>query len=345
MVEISSKVIKLLDAGFVEQAIDLFAVECPTYVGCRVADEKPVNCTISCMIPNVYDKSTSEFGDRWKPRLTVIKAALENANSYNSPKLSKDLSESFQNAQLCYEPVYDVKMSVMIGSLARLKTAQLSLYQRYADIPDAAFSEDEQKWSDDYYSIIEATCLLKELSKNKFRYIAACTLSYTTLHNEELIEKYYQYCKALPRNIRYMINLQLVDIPDNLPEERLANIIHTLKKVIKNITVVVQVSEFHLLEKINNCGINLVAIDLPAISSDKDFVLFEKMLKVFMYRANKLGFMVFAHGVDSLKQAEKCKENGVRYLTGLAIDSAREMPDPMYRCNWEDLGGAKARLN
>lgn len=273
------------------------------------------------------------------------KEIIETSNSriITSPKLEPFVSpirpHKKRPFELIYKPIWDKKnniVSTFMVSIRKISKTN-SAATRTSPIGYHALNNPfclASMIELDQFMLDEIIAMMNDFFKNNFRAMFSIPLNYKTLFNLTRLHNFLESCQSIPVPLRKYINFTLADFPEGFPEARMHEIITSLLKFCRDVTIVCDkipqdISYF------KGCGVKGICLNI----TEK-----EKHSKEYLLKIQKLADDCAAEninlsldGIDDFEELEIIKETELSFISGDTIGRYSDAPRHMVHKNWNDI--------
>lgn len=261
----------------------------------------------------------------------------------SSPKLEPFVSpiKPHKNRpfELIYKPIWDKKnniVSTFMVSIRKIsktdksasRTTPIGYHALNNPFCLASMIELDQFMLDE---IIE---MMNDFFKNNFRAMFSIPLNYKTLFNLTRLHNFLGSCQSIPVPLRKYINFTLADFPEGFPEARMHQIITSLLKFCRDVTIVCDKIPQDI-SYYKGCGVKGICLNI----TEK-----EKHSKEYLIKIQKLAddcalenINLSLDGIDDLEELEIIKETELNFISGNTIGRYSDAPRHMEYKNWSDI--------
>ena len=219
-------------------------------------------------------------------------------------------------------------MSVMYGTIWNVKTKLLTAYScilmvREADGRTVRFTlkhrakhHRQTLFALDQYTQRKATARLSELLDSGQEALIVLPVHFMTVDQDTSSLLYRQGLADLSEAERRHIVLELVDLPPNLPGNRIGRTIRTMRRVARTVMVRVPIDSKNM-DSWHDAGIHAVGFDLGTLRTDQQALL--PKLEQFAESAEKNDLHTFIYGLDTVSVVTMAFSAGFDYIEGEAV--------------------------
>jgi hypothetical protein len=175
---------------------------------------------------------------------------------------------------------------------------------------------------------------IQSLTANDQRVLVSAPVHFETLATLRLRKDYLAVCANLPTVVRRHLILELVGLPDGVPEGRVIELLNVIRQfcLAVNIRVCLPETRFAALA---GARVHAVGVALDEEEGDERD-LFCKM-NDFTTAAEKANLKTYLHSTPSRSLSVAALCSGFDYVAGDGLATAVGTPDPAYRFNAIDL--------
>lgn len=176
---------------------------------------------------------------------------------------------------------------------------------------------------------------LKALVEKNRRVLVGLPMRFRTLgaplsQQTKLVEVLH----TIPDELRRLLIVEIVEVPDGTPGTRLVDIVETIKPFTRAVYLQTNLG-LRNFSRLGEMRIFAVGLDTHSLEMDEDDCI--EVLQEFAEAANALGLRTYIHGLRSLSLTAAAVCAGFDYVGGDTVASIIDAPEEMYRYRFEDL--------
>ncbi len=176
---------------------------------------------------------------------------------------------------------------------------------------------------------------LKALVEKNRRVLVGLPMRFRTLgaplaQRTKLVEVLH----TIPDELRRLLIVEIVDVPDGTPGTRLVDIVETIKPFTRAVYLQTNLG-LRNFSRLGEMRIFAVGLDTHSLEMDEDDCI--EVLQEFAEAANALGLRTYIHGLRSLSLTAAAVCAGFDYVGGDTVASIIDAPEEMYKYRFEDL--------
>jgi hypothetical protein len=177
-------------------------------------------------------------------------------------------------------------------------------------------------------------CMLDELQRNRFQIFMAVSVQFETVATLKYREVYIEIAQRLPERMRKYLVIELVNLPDGVPQSRLSELVNSLKPFCSAVLANTALR--------GKTPANFIDTGLHAIGTDlrrEPMPEAEAIARInqFVIEANRHRLWTFLHGVQTTSMVMAAVAAGVRYVAGDRVGPLAEVPMHIHKYKWEDF--------
>lgn len=155
-------------------------------------------------------------------------------------------------------------------------------------------------------------------------------VSFHTLNERRLRERFTALCRDMPDAYRQFVIFELRAVPSGVPDIRLTEMVQQLKPLGKSVILEMLLDE-QRVKHMTGIGLFGVALDLAPFAGGNTNL--ELYLTRYARHAKSANFNTLVHGVSTLGLADAALKAGIDYIGGEAIAHALDAPKSAYHWN------------
>jgi hypothetical protein len=233
-----------------------------------------------------------------------------------------------------YRPVWDVRAK-LLSTYSCVPVRLFPGYGRrygYAVLDDRTDSYSVARL--DLETLKEGLCMLDELQRNRFQIFMAVPVQFETVATTKFRDVFIEIAQRVPGRMRKFLAIELVHLPEGIPQNRLAEIVLSLKPFCSAVLVRAAIKA-KPLSLYADIGIHAVGVDVRREPLHEAELI--SRLNQFVADAERQKLWTYVHGVQTTSLTMACCAAGVRYVDGDRVGKLAEVPMHVHKYRWEDL--------
>jgi len=142
-------------------------------------------------------------------------------------------------------------------------------------------------------------------------------------------------CRELPSDYRQYLVFELADVPDGVPQSRLADLATALRPYAKAIRAYIP-SGCRALSVYQGIGLQAICLDLSRLRLKSKELGGDEISRI-SNAARRMSLPMVIGGISDVAALKMAHESGAHFLTGRAVSLPLADPAPMKRFPWREL--------
>ncbi|MBL8839533.1 MAG: EAL domain-containing protein [Alphaproteobacteria bacterium] len=233
-----------------------------------------------------------------------------------------------------FVPMWNAYRGAITGfhCIGRHRTPQGALLSGYQMLPGRDNSSFAPEL--DLRTLRAAIAALQRMKEDGKRAIIGVAVNPRSLESAAARRCYAEVAAQLPDDQRHLCLAEIVGLPPDAPESRVAALVATLKPFFRHVAVRVAIDD-RCLSRFRYLGIATLSANLADSAITKDAM--RSHFKRFCADASRLGFVTVARGLATTDAVALAVTAGFDYVDGEAVVPAADRPGPMVRFGIDDL--------